>query len=579
MSNENPADASSVVDASASPGTPPPIGNRNCVIDYVPSAYSTQGQMLMGMQSANEGLIKSFLRYADVDSFHCYVRSDSEFQAFRAAVSAAGRDAIPVSRIAPDSNSALRGVGALLHPFPGFGPLAWVRRFSSCRDYSLLGITHTTATTKVMDSIGNLLIAPTQPWDAVICTSTSVLKTYETVLDHWRHYLKDRIGASHIPEPNLCLIPLGVDTEQFSAKSNQAELRAVWRQEHGVAEDEVIFLWMGRFSHVAKAHPIPSYLALEHAASRAGRRVCFVQAGWWPDDALERAYRDAAQRFAPSVRHIFLDGRTPEVRSAVWQVADIFLSLSDNIQETFGLTPIEAMAAGLPAVVSDWNGYRDTVRDGVDGIRVPTAMPGPGLGEHLAHANAAGTVSYRRYCGVTSQSTSVDLETCIDALEGLIENADLRRRLGEAGRKRAVEVFDWRVIVGRYQDLFEELAGIRARAPTIAPRASDRPAFALRADPLEAFKEYPTETLDRRSLIAPGPVDADQLEALIKHPMNNAFRSWIGTQEFLERLLDLIKREPGVSIGSLHSKTDAATQAVVTRAVAWLLKMGLASLR
>lgn len=579
MSNEHSADAASRVDASSSSHRPPAIGKRNCAIDYFPSAYSTQGQSLMGMQSANEGLIKSFLRYADVDSFHCHVRSDAEFRAFRAAVSAAGRDAIPVSRIAPDSNSALRGVGALLHPFPGFGPLAWVRRFSNCRDYSLLGITHTTATTKVMDSIGNLLIAPTQPWDAVICTSTSVLKTYETVLDHWRHYLKDRIGASHIPEPNLCLIPLGVDTEQFAAQSNQAELRAAWRRNHGIADDEVIALWVGRFSHVAKAHPIPSYLALEHVASRTGRPICFVQAGWWPDDALERAYHDAARRFAPSVRHIFLDGRTPEVRSAVWQVADIFLSLSDNIQETFGLTPIEAMAAGLPAVVSDWDGYRDTVRDGIDGIRVPTAMPGPGLGAHLAHANTAGTISYRRYCGVTGQSTSVDLESCIDALEGLVENADLRRRLGEAGRKRAVEVFDWRVIVGRYQDLFEQLADIRASAPTIAPRAADRPAFPLRADPLEIFNEYASETLDRRSLIAPGPVDADQLEALIKHPMNSAFKTWIGPQELLARLLDRITREPGVSIGSLCNATDAATQTVVMRAVAWLLKMGLASLR
>ena len=41
------------------------------------------------------------------------------------------------------------------------------------------------------------------------------------------------------------------------------------------------------------------------------------------------------------------------------------MSLADNIQETFGLTPVEAMAAGLPCVMSDWDGYRDTVRDGV----------------------------------------------------------------------------------------------------------------------------------------------------------------------------------------------------------------------
>ncbi len=38
----------------------------------------------------------------------------------------------------------------------------------------------------------------------------------------------------------------------------------------------------------------------------------------------------------------------------------IFTSPIDNIQETFGLTPVEAMACGVPRLSSDWDGYRDT---------------------------------------------------------------------------------------------------------------------------------------------------------------------------------------------------------------------------
>ena len=52
--------------------------------------------------------------------------------------------------------------------------------------------------------------------------------------------------------------------------------------------------------------------------------------------------------------------------------SDIFISLSDNFQETFGITPLEGMASGLPVVVSDWDGYRDTVRDQIDGFTIPT---------------------------------------------------------------------------------------------------------------------------------------------------------------------------------------------------------------
>ena len=42
------------------------------------------------------------------------------------------------------------------------------------------------------------------------------------------------------------------------------------------------------------------------------------------------------------------------------------------MQETFGLTPIEAMACGVPQVVADWDGYRETVVEGETGFRVPT---------------------------------------------------------------------------------------------------------------------------------------------------------------------------------------------------------------
>jgi glycosyltransferase involved in cell wall biosynthesis len=59
-------------------------------------------------------------------------------------------------------------------------------------------------------------------------------------------------------------------------------------------------------------------------------------------------------------------------------------SLSDNTQETLGIALIEAMAAGLPIVVSDWDRYKDTGRDGVNGFHIPALTTGPGLGTDLA---------------------------------------------------------------------------------------------------------------------------------------------------------------------------------------------------
>jgi starch synthase len=135
------------------------------------------------------------------------------------------------------------------------------------------------------------------------------------------------------------------------------------------------------------------------------------------------------------------------VREKIWFAADIFTSLSDNIQETFGLTPIEAMAAGLPTVVSDWNGYRETVTHGVDGFTIRTYMPPAGLGEGLALSHAMGISNYDEYIGLQSQFTSIDISDCAQAFEKLASDENLRKRMGEAGRERVRTTFDWKVII------------------------------------------------------------------------------------------------------------------------------------
>ena len=91
--------------------------------------------------------------------------------------------------------------------------------------------------------------------------------------------------------------------------------------------------------------------------------------------------------------------KNPDVVRCCW-AADIFLSLVDNHQETFGLSPVEAMAAGVPVVVSDWDGYRYTVQNGVEGFRIPTLAPShSSQGAELALQHDHGLISYQDYVG------------------------------------------------------------------------------------------------------------------------------------------------------------------------------------
>jgi starch synthase len=91
-----------------------------------------------------------------------------------------------------------------------------------------------------------------------------------------------------------------------------------------------------------------------------------------------------------------------------------------GFQETFGLTPIEAMAAGIPPVVSDWDGCGDTVRTGIDGFRIPTLSVPPETGEDIADRYDWGLDSYDFYMFHGSQLVAVDVDAAAEAYRKLI---------------------------------------------------------------------------------------------------------------------------------------------------------------
>lgn len=128
-------------------------------------------------------------------------------------------------------------------------------------------------------------------------------------------------------------------------------------------------------------------------------------------------------------RRVVMLGSVPNQELPAYHAgADVFVAPAID-QESFGIVLVEAMAAGVPVVASDIPGYREVVRDGVDGLLVPRNDP-----------NALAT-----------------------AVRRVLGDPELASRLADGGRRRANE-YSWDVVAPRIESIYRRVVGAEPRA-------------------------------------------------------------------------------------------------------------------
>lgn len=198
-----------------------------------------------------------------------------------------------------------------------------------------------------------------------------------------------------LPKDKVLLLPNGVDLERFSPVEKPAS-------------DELVIGCVGNLKPVKRQQRLLD--ACAHAAKRFRLRLLLAGDG---SDRPMLEQRAADLGIADRVEFLGLLADT----SSVYRRLDIFALSSET--EQMPLTVLEAMAAGLPVVSTDVGDVKSMVSDLNRSFIVPPA-------EYPA------------------------------ALERMASDADLRRAIGEANRRRAGERFDLRWMLARYEMLYEE---------------------------------------------------------------------------------------------------------------------------
>jgi glycosyltransferase involved in cell wall biosynthesis len=521
----------------------------------------------MGRPVANRGFLHGLIRYGGLATLYGYTpraQYGAELEQLAADLGAG----MPVRIIEGHRLDQLTEVGGLVLCDPKLAIFARQRSSVGSRAYILTGLTHTLADFDVLAIVADLATAPVQPWDALVCTSRAAATMVDEVLRAEEARLRERLGANRFPRPLLPVIPLGVDTARFAPRQ---EWRAAWRERLGIGAEEVAVLSVGRLSRHGKAHPLPMLAALGRAARTQPHRLHLVLAGWWLHPPEEAIWREQAAVLCPEVQLHILDGREEAVQREIWSAADIFTLLVDNIQETFGLAPVEAMAAGLPVVVTDWDGFRDTVRHGRDGMLVPTLMAPPGEGREASIRHATLNIPYGAWLSVTARLTAVDIGAAAEAFRALAADPTLRRRMGSAGQARTRETFDWSAVIPQYQALWREQHAIRLVAPATGVPVPD-PRY---MDPNQAFAAWPSGTFHLSQRLRPDPVAATtDLRSLVRFTAPS-LPSELDEAGIIELLAELHRR--GKATGrELLEMLEPANRGAGRRALLWLLRVGLA---
>jgi glycosyltransferase involved in cell wall biosynthesis len=535
---------------------------------------------LMGRQVAGKEFLDAYLTHGTWDNLAALVRSP-----------ASAASLLRLCRDHPSSRGRVRGLRVveqahfhrdffptppaplLYTPCPPDPLYAWARQHGGPGAFALCGVTHTLCSAEAARCLCEMVTAPFEPYDALVCTSRAVVDLVRAITDSYAGYLRERQGGEPRLRVRLELIPLGVHTERFHPPT--PEERAARRHELGATDDEVVVLFVGRLAHHAKAHPFPMFHGLARAARETGRKAHLILAGWAPNEAIHAAFVEGARACAPGVRVSVVNGADPAVRFGVWHAADVFASLVDNLQETFGLAVVEAMAAGLPVVASDWDGYRDLVLPGETGYLVPTIMVSGATADATSRL-LLGEVDYDHFLAECSQAVTVDAAAAAAAFARLLSDAALRKALGEAGRRRAQEVFAWPHVIRAYESLSREQERERQARAGGRPERSPGSGPACYPAPKESFAGYPSRWLRDEDLLRTTAGAEERLGVLLALPLMAHVGYSRSTGADLLRAVLAATAEPRPLAEVEAVLRQAGVDPVRARAtVAWLLKYDL----
>jgi glycosyltransferase involved in cell wall biosynthesis len=266
-------------------------------------------------------------------------------------------------------------------------------------------------------------------------------------------YIRDGLRGN-----NIEVLPVGVDTESFAPHDKSEQKVAYIRDALGVKPEDLMILTVGGDAASKGAQEMMQALALIDGKAPSWKYVCKV----WPQQRtfqqnlmdLQLATSLGIDKKVIYTTNIVSRNFMPYLMNA----CDIYAAPSRL--EGFGMPQVEAGACGKPVISINAMALLETLVHGetafLAGVDTEIMIKETTVGEE------SGWESKHRV--VFPYPRTVDYRASVhdiaQYLMDLMQDEKLRRRMGEAGRRRVVEKYDYRVVAKRFVQLITEKLGI-----------------------------------------------------------------------------------------------------------------------
>lgn len=536
-----------------------------------PIFESTEDSYRIGRLVANATFFKALFCHGDFDEYHLFCPTYANCRLTRERLEKEGFSRETLARISihhlyslpsmvSEADFQVFHVGGWGFFWPG---LVAMRERMARRAFPVTGLTHSLNATETPFEALKVCTAPARSFDSIICTSLCGMRALRKILTRVE---EDFGGLGAAYGGRLDVIPLGIE-DRLTDRPDPAESRGRLH----IRPDAFVLLYLGRLSVEYKMDPGPLLGTVRRLlTAHRGRDILFLLAGGM-DSATQKILTELLAENGLQKNARVLSNFPDALKTHLYAASDVYVAPVDNLQETFGLSILEAMAHGCAVVASDFDGYAELIEDGRTGIKIPTVW-------------ADCLEDMTRLCGMMNfftgqlligQSIAVDQKRLFTSLENLLLFPEFRRDLGRRARERVIQTYRWSSIIPRYLRLWEELHALSGTAPPDGLRSTKRCWWDV--DYYGIFNHFVSHTWKEEDLVRRSPLG---LKALAEGTPPLPYAD-VGATIVLPELVLRLLRQLGDDQRSVGEALDvlqglARLSRGAARACAlWMLKQGL----